>query len=98
MADSLQENPEQIRQAFLDNEKGVRIQNFRISCILALIFMPAGSSLDYLVYPALVGKFFVLRLACSALLLFIWWFVKTSIGTRYYRALGLLLPALPAFF
>lgn len=91
-------HPPEVRQAFQESEKAVRIHNFRVSCILALIFMPAGASLDYLVYPQHTGFFFLLRLACSVLLLFIWWFVTTPLGTRFYRALGLLLPALPCFF
>jgi Signal transduction histidine kinase regulating C4-dicarboxylate transport system len=97
MAEELTDN-RAIQRAFLQHEQDVRIQNFRVSCILALIFMPAGVTLDYVVYPKLTPFFFALRLACSALLLFIWWFVKTPAGTRHYRFLGLLLPALPCFF
>jgi signal transduction histidine kinase len=97
MAEELTEN-RAIEQAFLRHEQDVRIQNYRISCILALIFMPAGVILDYVVYPKLTLYFLTLRLACSALLLFIWWFVKTPPGIRHYQFLGLLLPALPCFF
>jgi len=62
------------------------------------IFMPAGVSLDLLVYPQYAWEFFQLRLLCSACLLFIWWFVKTPLGSRHYRLLGWLLPAFPTFF
>src|SRR5689334_3218668 len=98
MPEQLTDSPQEIKAAFLQNERGVRIHNFRVSCILALIFMPAGVMLDYAVYPQLTGLFFKLRLTCSALLLFIWWLVKTPFGSRYYRFLGLLLPALPCIF
>src|SRR5438132_2468916 len=98
MPENLTSHPAAVQQAFLENERGVRIHNYRVSCIVALIFMPAGASLDYMVYPKLTPYFFGLRLACSALLLFIWWFVQTPLGARHYRALGLLLPALPCFF
>ena len=74
------------------------IHNFRVACIIALIFVPAGSSLDAVVYPDSIGPFFALRLLCSALLLFIWWFVTTPFGRRNYRVLGWILPALPSFF
>jgi signal transduction histidine kinase len=97
MAEELTEN-RAIQQAFLRHEQDVRILNYRVSCILALIFMPAGVVLDYFVFRDHVPKFLALRLACSALLFFIWWFVKTPTGLRCYRFLGLLLPALPAFF
>ena len=98
MVNELLENSGEIRRAFLENERSVRIQNYRVSCMVALVFMPAGAALDYVVYPVLTGYFFALRLACSALLLFIWWLVQTPLGSRYYRVLGLLLPALPCFF
>lgn len=92
-----QQNPE-IQQAFLQNERDVWIRNFRVAAILAFIFVPAGSSLDWFVYRSYFGEFFRLRLLCSAFLLFIWWLVKTPIGTKHYRILGWILPALPTFF
>ena len=98
MGKELTEHSAAIQQAFLENERGVRIQNYRVSCMVALIFMPAGVTLDYVVYPHLTGYFLGLRLACSALLLLIWWLVRTGFGQRYYQLLGLVLPALPCFF
>lgn len=90
--------PTDIRQAFLEYEREVRIQNYKVACILALIFMPAGVTLDYLVNRDLVPEFFRLRLLCSALLLFIWWLVQTRFGRRYYQMLGLVVAGLPSFF
>jgi len=87
-----------VQRAFLEDERTVRVHNFRVACILAFVFMPAGSSLDALVNRPHFWDFLGLRLICSALLLFIWWFVKTPIGSRHYRLLGLILPALPTFF
>ena len=98
MSDFQSQNRTEINQAFLEGERTVWVRNFRVACILAFIFIPAGSSLDALVYPEHFGEFFRLRLICSALLLFIWWFVKTPVGLRIYRVLGLILPALPTFF
>jgi signal transduction histidine kinase len=46
-------------------------------------------------YPHFFAEFLCFRLVCSALLLFIWWLVKTPVGLRFYRVLGLILPALP---
>ena len=66
MPDNLTTEPKAIQQAFLENERGVRIQNYKLSCIVALVFMPAGASLDYMVYPKLTPYFFGLRLACSS--------------------------------
>ena len=87
-----------IQQAFLEHERSVRVTNFRIACLTAFVFMPAGWSLDWLVYPDQIKPFLALRLICSALLLFIWWFVTTPFGARHYRVLGLILPGLPSLF
>jgi len=92
------QNHEEIRCAFLENERGVWIRNFRVASILAFVFVPAGSSLDWFVYPSHFVEFARLRLLCSAFLLFIWWFVTTPVGGRYYRILGWILPALPTCF
>ena len=98
MVDPTTQNGRLIQEAFLTNERVIRVQNFRVACILAFIFMPAGCILDWLKYPDYFGEFLKLRLFCSALLLFIWWFVTTAIGARMYRLLGLTLPFLPTFF
>lgn len=98
MVDALPEKHPDLRQAFRDYERGIRIHNYRVACILALIFMPAGVVLDYFVYPDRVAHFFLLRLLCSALLLFIWWFVRTPPGLKCLWALGQIVAALPSFF
>jgi signal transduction histidine kinase len=95
MFDYNPENFSEINRAYLDNERAVWVRNFRVACILAFIFVPAGSSLDYWMYPHFFAEFLCFRLVCSALLLFIWWLVKTPVGLRFYRVLGLILPALP---
>jgi two-component system sensor histidine kinase PhcS len=98
MSDYQPKNSEEIRLAFHETERDVWIRNFRVASILAFVFVPAGSSLDAFVYPGQFAAFFRLRLICSALLLFIWWFVKTPVGMRHYRLLGWILPALPTLF
>ena len=92
------EHSEPLQRAFAENERIVRIRNYRTACILAVVFMPAGFTLDYMVYPDQKWQFLGLRLICSALLLFIWWLVKTPVGSRNYQLLGLTLPLLPTFF
>lgn len=98
MLDFKPQNHETVRKAFQEAEREVWIRNFRVATILAFIFVPAGSSLDWFVYRDHFGEFFRLRMICSGLLLFIWWFVTTPIGTKSYRVLGWILPALPTFF
>ena len=98
MLDFKSQDHETVRKAFQEAERAVWIHNFRVAAILAFIFVPAGSSLDWFVYHANFGEFLRLRLICSGLLLFFWWFVTTPIGAKNYRVLGWILPALPTFF
>jgi two-component system, sensor histidine kinase PhcS len=88
----------ELYRLFLLDEQPVRVQNFRLACVLGGLFTFVASFLDALVYPAHFMEFFELRLACSALIAFIWWLVKTPLGLRHYQLLGLILPALPTFF
>ncbi len=88
----------EIQTAFQEHERSVRVTNYRIACLTAFVFMPAGWSLDWLVYPGQIWPFLILRLICSALLLFIWWYVTTPFGARHYQILGLILPGLPTLF
>src|SRR6185437_8180022 len=89
------ENPQ---EAFRQYERSVRIHNYRIACILALIFMPAGTTLDWVVYPDQWLHFLGLRLFSAVLLGFIWWFVKTPLGLKNLWILGQVLAGLPSFF
>ena len=58
-------NPADLGRAFLDYERLVRIRKYKVGCILAFIFMPAGALLDCFVYKERAGEFFLLRCFCS---------------------------------
>ncbi|MDB6112562.1 MAG: Integral rane sensor hybrid histidine kinase [Pedosphaera sp.] len=106
MSDPVPTDPTDLHEAFRKYESGVRIHNYRVACVLAMIFMPAGFVLDIITlrdrpaadYRHLLELFLGLRLLCSALLFFIWWFVRTPLGLKSLWALGQILPALPSFF
>jgi len=98
MADTLQLTPSELRAAFAIYERQVRINNYKVGCVLALIFMPAGGSLDYFVYHEHLPDFLKLRLLCSGLLALIWFLFQTGIGIRFYRFLGFLVAFLPLAF
>jgi len=64
-------NSAEVRQAFLTYERDVRIRNYKVGCVLALIFVPIGVSLDYFVYPNKIWGFLGFwncRLLCSLML------------------------------
>jgi signal transduction histidine kinase len=91
-------NDPEFKQAFLDNERQVRINTGKLACALVVVLMPLGVLLDAAVYPDKAGYFFILRLVCSALVAIIWLLHRTAWGKNHYEALGLPIVMLPAFF
>jgi hypothetical protein len=102
MAETPQLNPTELREAFAAYERRVRVNNYKVGCILAFIFMPAGATLDYFVYNSPghshLFEFLKLRLLCSALLGVIWFCLHKGIGLRFYRVLGFFVAFLPMAF
>jgi signal transduction histidine kinase len=91
------DDPE-FKQAFLDNERQVRINTGKLACALVVVLMPFGVLLDYAVYPDKAAYFFILRLLCSVLVGIVWLLHGTSWGRDHYEAMGLPIVMLPAFF
>jgi len=89
--------PEQsaFEQAYAAHERRVQVQNYRVACVLGIIFMPAGVFLDWFVYDKQVALFFAGRLVSSALLTVVWFLLGTEFGRRRYRALGLVEVSIP---
>ena len=98
MSDTTQLSRSEIRDAFAVYERRVRITNYKVGCALAFIFMPAGASLDFFVYPTHLWQFLRLRLLCSVLLAGIWSLLNTEKGVRFYRVLGFFVAFLPLAF
>ena len=92
------EKSPELLAAYEEYERERTIRNNRIGCILGIIFMPAGFSLDYFVYRDHTWEFLALRVICSILLLAVWWALGTSPGGRHYRILGLIEVSLPLAF
>jgi signal transduction histidine kinase len=86
----------ELLRAFHDYEAQERVINTRIGCILVVLLMPVGSALDYFVYRDMVRPFLYIRLFCSSLAAFIWFFLFSKIGQRYNKWLGVVVPLLPA--
>ncbi|MEW6161030.1 MAG: ATP-binding protein [Verrucomicrobiota bacterium] len=88
----------ELERLFEESERQVTVQNYRVGCILGIIFMPAGATLDYFVYRDETWPFLQLRFLCSVLLGVIWLALKSPFGLRHYRWLGLVEVSLPLFF
>lgn len=66
----------------------LRVRSTKVGCVLALILVPAGSTLDYFVYPQLFWSFFQYRLLCDLVLLPIFFLMFTDMGRRFVRPLS----------
>ena len=85
-------------EAFLANEREVRISTGRLACALVFVLMPLGIVLDYFVYPGHMVEFLELRLLCSLLVMGVWSLHSTAIARKHYPVVGLPIVILPAFF
>jgi signal transduction histidine kinase len=85
-------------QAFREHEARQRLTNTKIGCALVVVLMPAGTALDWFVYPDKLLSFFLLRLLCAIIAGGIWMFLRTDYGARHPKVLGLVVPLLPVVF
>ena len=84
---SLQGQDNLLRDAFEKADHQLRIRHTKVACVLTMVLVPAGSSLDYFVYPDLFWPFFQARLLCDLIVAPIFLALFTSIGQRYVRFL-----------
>ena len=82
--------------AYADSDRDLRVRHARAGCILVLLLMPAGLTLDYFVYPRLLNTFLVGRLLCDVAVLPPFLLLLTALGRRWIRVIGVLWPLLPA--
>ncbi len=87
-----------VLKAFHAFEAHERIVNTKVGCLLVVSLMPAGTLLDYFVYPDKLWLFFKIRLVCSVSAGAIWAFLHTELGRRCGKWLGVIVPMLPAVF
>jgi signal transduction histidine kinase len=95
MGKSLPAMDAEMLSSFRINEAKQRLSNTRIGCILVVLLMPAGSALDFFVYPDAVRSFFYIRLLCSAIAAIILVFLFSESGQKMSQPLGVVVPLLP---
>jgi signal transduction histidine kinase len=87
-----------LHRKFLEYNRAFRINNSRVGCILVMVLVPFGATLDFFVYPGQWIFFLKLRMLCSLLTMGIWWALSKTWGQRHYRLLGMSWFMLPTFF
>lgn len=73
-------------------EQDIRVRNYQLCGILAVVFMLAGSSLDWVVFQEEgVKRFFPARVLSAIVSILVWLALNTAWGKRLHRLLGLLM-------
>ncbi len=82
------------------HEREQRIRTNKVAALLVAVLMPAGVTLDWVVYGAkgFVWPFLILRLISSVFATGIWFLLATQTGHRHHRFIGILIALMPAFF
>ncbi|MFD0892085.1 response regulator [Luteolibacter ambystomatis] len=99
MADPVQSqkavDPAVLEQQFRDYEYDVAVANDRRAAVLAGLFMLAGASLDWVVYPELAWKFLGLRAFSSLLLGVVFFLLSRAAVKRPPAWISQAIPGLP---
>jgi signal transduction histidine kinase len=74
--------------AFKTEDSELRIRRNRIACLLALFGTGSGVSLDYILYPELLGSLFVTRFVAVVLILVVYRLHASEFGKRNIVALN----------
>ena len=98
MGDTTRKTDPELWSAFTTYELQERVRNTKIGCFLVVTLMPAGTVLDYFVYPENLWVFLQLRLWCALIAAFTWGFLYTDRGKRSGQWSGIVLPLLPVIF
>ena len=81
--------------AYLEDDRRQRVMHSKIGCILALVLMPAGFTLDYFVYEDLQWELLASRMLCDLGVLGILGLLFTPFGSKNIRILGVAWALLP---
>jgi signal transduction histidine kinase len=74
--------------AYRDFDRDRRIRHAKAGCILALILMPAGMTLDYFVYPQWKWQILESRFITDAFILPVFLLLFTQLGRHWIKVVG----------
>lgn len=67
----------------------------RVTCLMAIFLILAGTLLDFFYYPQYLALFFIFRLVACALIFFVLLLYDTPFGNRHIEAMTLTWPLVP---
>jgi len=85
-----------LKRRYHETDRGFRVGQAKVGCILVLICMPLGLSLDWFVYPGSVGRLFADRMLCDVAVLPVFLLLRRPRGRDWIRVLGFIWPLFPA--
>ncbi|HEY1122047.1 MAG TPA: HAMP domain-containing sensor histidine kinase, partial [Haloferula sp.] len=85
----------ELNHAFKRYENGVFVVNARRTALLSALFMLAGTTLDWMVFPDQAWKFFLIRVVVALLLCVVFWLLGKFSGERSRRFIALCLFMMP---
>ena len=83
-----------LHQAFEADEHELRLRQSKVACILGIVLIPAGVSLDYISYPGQLVSLAGIRFVAAGLIAIIYalhFWDKTAVHVRYLTMGGLLI-------
>src|SRR6476620_72246 len=83
-----------LRQAFEAEEHDLRLRQSKVACILGIVLIPAGITLDYISYPEQLRTLAYIRVIAAALIAVVYalhFWDKTAAYVRYLTMAGLLI-------
>lgn len=87
VSSATQSSAASLEKAYREFDLNLRVRQAKVACILALVLMPAGFTLDYFVYPSMLLQLFELRIACDLALLPFLGLLYIPWGRKYVRLL-----------
>lgn len=93
---SIFKNP-QVEAAYKEEERETRLLHAKVGCILTLLLVPIGSSLDYFVYPELFKSILIARIVCDAPLIIYLILLYSPLGKRIIDFLSIAWAILPTW-
>jgi len=85
----------ELNHAFKRYENGVFVGNARRTALLSALFMLAGTTLDWMVFPEKAWLFFLVRVVVALLLCVVFWLLGKFSGERSRRFIALCLFMMP---
>jgi len=69
-------------------DNALRVQSSKVACILSLVMIPSGSSLDYLIYPELFFPLLTIRLVLVAWIIILFILHFSDFGIRHIKIIS----------